>query len=64
MKKDPVMQPRTVAVLTGLAIGLGITVHPFFFLVALGIILAVTMEWAVRKGFESLHQSRMIHRHS
>ena len=40
MKETELMQPQTVAVLTGLAIGLGIAVHPVFFLVALGIVLA------------------------
>jgi len=37
MKELHEMEPRTVALLTGLAIGLGIVVHEVFFLVALAI---------------------------
>jgi len=64
MKETPLMQPRTVVVLTGLAIGLGIALHPVFFLVALAIVLGEAGEWALGKIGEHVWHSKLTHRHS
>lgn len=39
MKELPKLETRTVALLTGLAIGLAIAVHDVFFLVAFAVVL-------------------------
>lgn len=65
MKKTqriPVMEARTVALLTGLAVGLGIVVNEFFFVVALGIVLVVFAEWTAQRIQEYLHDFRLFHK--
>jgi hypothetical protein len=47
MKELPKLETRTVALLTGLAIGLAIVVHDIFFVVAALIALAAPIESAV-----------------
>jgi hypothetical protein len=49
-------EPRTLAVTLGFAIGLGLAVHPVFFLIAGCIILVGAGEWIVAKARE-LHPS-------
>ncbi len=44
MKTIPMMEFRTVALLTGLAIGCGLAFHPLFFVVAAGIVLVAAAE--------------------
>ena len=59
------METRTVAVLIGLAIGLGIALHEAFFLVALLIAVGAAVVWAVEATAE--HQRvrylALAHRH-
>jgi hypothetical protein len=62
MKK--IMEPRTMALLVALAIGLGIALHEFFFVVALCIVLIVAVEWTARTACEYLHDLRSAQRHS
>ena len=61
MKK--IMEPRMMALLVGMAIGLGITVHEFFFVVGLGIVLVVAVEWTTRTAREYLYDVRPVLRH-
>jgi hypothetical protein len=63
IQKLPMMEARTVALLIGLAIGLGIAVHEFFFVVALGIVLVVVVEWTAQRVHEYLHDFRLFHRY-
>ena len=61
----PVLEARTVAVLIGLAIGLGIALHEAFFLVALLIALGAAVVWAVEVTAEHQHVRylALAHRH-
>lgn len=63
IQKLPMMEARTVALLTGLAVGLGIVVHEFFFVVALGVVMIVIGEWTAQKVQEYLRDFRMFHRY-
>jgi hypothetical protein len=49
MKTIPMMETRTVALLTALAIGFGLAFHSFFFVVAAGIMLFVVAGWTSRE---------------
>jgi hypothetical protein len=61
----PFLEARTVAVLIGLAIGLGIALHEVFFFVALLIALGAVIEWAVEATAEHQHvrHLKLTHRH-
>jgi hypothetical protein len=61
----PFLDARTVAVLLGLAIGLGIALHEAFFFVALLIALGAGIEWAVQATAEHQHvrHLKLMHRH-
>ncbi len=61
--KVPLIEPRKIAVITGVAIGLGLVVHAFFLLVALVIALFVVTEWTVHQIEEHLRAFRAAHRH-
>lgn len=61
IQKVPMMGTRTVAVLVGLAIALGIAVHTFFFIVALAIALVVALGWTLQQVQEYLCEFRMFH---
>jgi hypothetical protein len=50
--KEINLEARTVAVLIGLAIGLGMAVHGAFFFIAFLIALAAVIDWAVEAMFE------------
>ncbi len=63
IQKLPMMEGRTVALLAGLTVGLGIAVHEFFFVVALGIVLVVALEWTAQRIYEYLHDFRLFHRY-
>lgn len=62
MKRLPMIEPRTVAVLAALAVGFGIAVHPFFFVVGLMIVLLPVMEWTTQKLGDYLHSFRRSYR--
>jgi hypothetical protein len=61
----PFPEARTVVVLIGLAIGLGIALHEAFFFVALLIALGAGIEWAVQATAEHQHvrHLKLTHRH-
>jgi len=61
IQKRPMMEPRTAAVLIGLTLILGLIVHQFFFVGALGVMLFVTLEWTAQKLQEYLRQFRSFH---
>ena len=65
IKLEPFLQARTVALLIGLAIGLGVVVRGAFFFVALLIALAAAIDWAVEAKLEHQHFSHLnlAHRH-
>ena len=66
MKKTqefPMMEGRTVAVLAGLAVGLGIVLHEMFFILGLGIVLVEITLWTARGIEEYLREFRMFHRY-
>jgi len=63
IQKLPMMEARTVALLLGLAIGLGIAVHECFFVMALGIVLVVAVEWTAQTIQDYLRDFRMFHRY-
>jgi hypothetical protein len=63
MKKLPKLETRTVALLTGLAIGLAIAVHDIFFVVAALIVLAAPIESAVYWMYEHVTHGTLEHRH-
>lgn len=48
MKTIPMLETRTVALLTALAIGFGLAFHSFFFVVAAGIMLFAVAGWTTR----------------
>lgn len=64
-KVEPFLQARMVALLIGLAIGLGVVVHGAFFFVAILITLAAAIDWAVEAKLEHQHFSypNLAHRH-
>jgi hypothetical protein len=66
IRVKPFMEAKTVAVLAGLAIGLGIALHEAFFFVALLIALAVAIEWAVEAIAKHQHvrHLKLAHRHA
>lgn len=57
----PFLEARTVAVLIGLAIGLGIALHEAFFFVALLIALGAAIEWAAEH--QHVRHLRLANRH-
>ena len=57
----PFMEARTVAVLIGLAIGLGIALHEAFFFVALLIALGAAVVWAAEH--QHIRHLTLAHRH-
>lgn len=61
----PFMDARTVAVLIGVTIGLGIALHEAFFLVALLIALGAAVVWAVEATADHQHirHLTLAHRH-
>jgi hypothetical protein len=65
IRVKPFLEARTVAVLIGLAIGLGIAVHETFFFVALLIALGAGIDRAVEATLEDQHVShpKLAHRH-
>jgi hypothetical protein len=64
MKRMPIMEARTAGLLIAFAVGLGIAVHPFFFLVALAIFLVAIMEWTTEKLGEYLQTFRRAYPHA
>ena len=64
MKTLPMIETRTVAMLLALAVGLGIALHPLFFVVALLIVLLATAEWTTQKLGDYLHTFRKAYRHA
>ena len=64
MKRIPIMETRTVALLTAFAVGLGAAVHPFFFVIALIVLLVVAVEWTAEKLREYLDEFRRVYRHA
>jgi hypothetical protein len=54
MKTTPHLEPRTVALILGLSVGLGIVVHEAFFLVAIGVATMAVAE-AVHKHDKTTH---------
>jgi type IV secretory pathway TrbD component len=55
-------EPRTIALLAGLAVGLGIIVHEFFFWVAVGIWAFAASEWVRQREREHPgHHRYLIH---
>jgi len=56
MKKIGEMELRTVALLLGVAIGLGIAVHEVFFLVALAVAFIAVAQAVIQ-------QAKLTHRH-
>ena len=63
MKDLPKLETRTVALLTGLPIGLGIAVHDIFFVVAALIALVRPMESAGHWIYEHVNHGTLEHRH-
>jgi hypothetical protein len=63
MKDLPRLETRTVALLTGLAIGLAIAVHDIFFVVAALILLAAPIESIVHWIYEHVNHGTLQHRH-
>jgi hypothetical protein len=63
MKNIPSMQMRTVILLLAFAVGLGIAVHPFFFIVALLVILVAMAEWTAEKLWEYVRAFRKTYRY-
>ena len=63
IQKLPMMEARTVALLVGLTVGLGIAVHEFFFVVALGIVLVVAGEWTARSDLRIPARLQIFYRH-
>jgi type IV secretory pathway TrbD component len=63
IQQIPMMEARTVALLTGLAVGLGIVVHEVFFVIALAIVLLVVAEWTAQRIQKYLHDFRMFHKY-
>ena len=64
MKRMPIMEARTAGLLIAFAVGLGIAVHPFFFVVALATFVVAIMEWTTEKVREYLQAFRRTYRHA
>lgn len=61
MKTDTsieIPEPRTIALLAGLSIGLGLTVHEVFFLVAGALLLVHPAKWIGHYVYELEQRSR------
>jgi uncharacterized membrane protein YhiD involved in acid resistance len=56
IKLEPFLQARTVALLIGLAIGLGLVVHGAFFFLAFLIALAAAADCAIEAMLDHHHQ--------
>ncbi len=67
IKLEPFLQARTVALLIGLSIGLGVVVHGAFFFLAFLIALAAAVDCAIEAKFDHHHQDcshpSLVHRH-
>jgi hypothetical protein len=65
IRVKPFLEARTVALLIGLTIGLGIALNEAFFFIALLIALGATIEWAVEATAEHQHARhfKLTHRH-
>jgi hypothetical protein len=61
MKTIPMMETRTVALLTAFAIGFGLAFHSFFFVVAAGIMLFAVAGWTTRETRRFLIEFRRRH---
>jgi peptidoglycan/xylan/chitin deacetylase (PgdA/CDA1 family) len=59
MRRLPILETRTVVLLTGLTVGLGFAVHDMFFVVAALIVLLRPMESAVRWIYEHVNSSKL-----
>jgi hypothetical protein len=64
MKMFEWLDEPTTTLLLGLAVGLGIAVHPVFFLVALVIAIVAVGRHVFHMMAESAHHLKMTHRHA
>lgn len=60
-KESSMPEPRTIALLAGLAVGLGIIVHQVFFLVALGIWAFAASEWIRQREHDDFGYRPLVH---
>lgn len=61
MKTISMMETRTVALLTALALGLGLAFHPLFFALAAGIFLFGVAQWTEQETRKFLIEFRRRH---
>ena len=61
--ETPMIEPRTLALILGTAVGLGIVVHEVFFLVGALIAFAVAGESVAHAARKHLHTGGRMHRH-
>ena len=60
IQQMPIPEARTVVLIVGAAIGLGIAVHEIFF-VGAALALVVSVEWAIRAARECGKQAKLVH---
>jgi hypothetical protein len=65
MKRSLKTRPEAVAVVLGLAVGLGLALHEVFFLLPLVFLLGLECEWTAEKAHEFFRHFhlRLQHRH-
>lgn len=64
VKEGSAPEAPTIALFSGLAIGLGMVLHEVFFWIALGIWAFAVTEWTLRKLHEQPDHRHLIRRHS
>ena len=58
------LEPRTIVLLLGLAVGVGLAVNEIFFIVGLVVVLLIAGHWTMQKGHEYLRDVRLCMRHT
>ena len=57
------IEPRTLALVLGLALGLGLAVHQMFLVIGAAVAIAAAGEHMLHAARKRLHATRTIHRH-
>jgi hypothetical protein len=64
MKEAPIMEPRTLALVLGGAVGLGLVVHEVFLVVGAAVAVVAVIERVWRAARMHAHSANLVHHHS
>jgi hypothetical protein len=62
--ETPKIEPRTLALLLGFALGLGLAVHELFFVLGAIVAIAAAGEHMLHAARKHLNATKPVHRHS